>query len=221
MMKRLLALATAATLLPAMAAAATLSGTFTVEAVNVSNVNSAQSGATLANFGAAAGLAGATSFSFTYTGDLDFRVGGPQDASPYSIATWLNTGTGSVSGLDVAFGDLQLSFPDINAGTATTTFFYFTLNSPLNAGEFSVTHDDGFAIFDDGTERGGVVGPVGETTTSETGFDGGTFSLLYVASNGNPSILEVDAAIVPVPASLPLLALGLGAFGFLRRRKTV
>jgi hypothetical protein len=221
-MKQLL-LAAALACAPVVAGAATLSGSFTVSAVNVKDMSSIDSQATIGNYNTAlgGGFGAYTSDVFTYTGDLDFRVGGPQTASPYTISDWLNTGTGIVDGLDAVLAGLQLSFPDINSGNATTTFFLFTLNAILSPGDFTVTHDDGIAIYDDGILLGGTLGPIGETTTNVNGFDGGVFSILYVATNGNPSILEVDttAAPVPLPAGGLLLLSGLGAMAFARRRR--
>lgn len=211
--------------------AATLSGNFTVTAVNVTNLTSAESQATWDNYQDALDdtLGGTNSVSisdtFTYVGDLDFRVGQPQTANPYSISTWLGTGAGAGEGnffdLDATFGNLQLSFPNINNGTATSTFFLFTLNALLSPGNFTVTHDDGIALYDDGVLRGGNVGPTGEVTTNVTGFNGGVFSILYVATNGNPSILEVQttATVVPLPAGALLLLTGLGAMTFAARRR--
>ena len=80
-------------------------------------------------------------------------------------------------------------------------------------------HDDGIALYDDGALRGGFVGPNGKRTTEVDGFDGGKFSLLYVATNSDPSILNVDVAPVPLPAALPLLAVGLGGLGLMRLRR--
>lgn len=198
------------------AGAATLNGLFSVQVAQITGANSSQSEATAANFGAA--LAGGVSDVFTYNGDLSFATSNSNDST--TIASWLATGTpGGVSGLDSTIGALQLSKPNINSnpGSATTTFFLFTL-APLNAADFSITHDDGIALFDDDTRIGGFNGPNGQRTTAVNGFDGGQFDLLYVATNGDPSILKVDMTPVPVPASLPLLLAGLGGFAFLRRR---
>lgn len=197
-------------------AAAVLTGDFNVTVVNVTNLNSTQSQATLANYQTALANAtgstpvGATA-TFTYSGDLDFATRDGSDQT--TIAQWLTTGGGVFPNLG-AFGDLQLSKPNISNGTATTTFFLFRADFDLGASDFTVKHDDGVAIFESfpaAVLRGGNVGPTSLRTTEVTGFTGvGDFSLLYVATNGDPSILNVDVAPVPLPAALPLMLAGLG-----------
>lgn len=230
-MRKHLIIACVISLIAGGAHAVTVGGKFNVTAVNVTNVNAAESKATLANYNAAmAGTLapGAVSDTFTYDGLLDFFVGQPQRAAPYEISTWLDTGTGTVSGLDDPLASRQLSFPSIGAGTATTTFFLFSLVNKMDAADFTVIHDDGMAIFEGTTRLGGREGPTSRATTKVDGYTGtGPFSLLYVATNGNPSILNVAAEFdgpggitsVPVPASLPLLLAGLGGIALLRRRR--
>jgi hypothetical protein len=223
MFKILGAALVAAVTFGAAASAATLSGTFSVTAVNVTNVNSLQSAATTANFDAAlAGTFGAfATDTFTYVGEIDFGTFDHTDAT--TISDWLDTGTpGGVSGLDAAFGDLQLSKDNIFASpaTASTTFFLFTLQKIMSsAANFTVTHDDGVAFFDDGVGIGGFSAPTVVKETKISGFDGGKLSFLYVATNGDPSVLKVDATVIPVPAALPLLLAGLGGLALLKRRK--
>jgi hypothetical protein len=227
-------LAAALVAAPIAANAATLNGNFTVTAVNVTNLTGTQSQATMLNYDAALAVAqgGPDNFSppdsayawdtFTYNGSLNFNVVGDQNVD-YTISQWLATGTGGtgVSGLD-GIGGLQLSRSNIDNGTAETTFFLFTLVDLLTPGDFSVRHDDGIAVRDDGTVIGGTLGPTSVTTTNVNGlFNGGQFSILYVATNGNPSILEVSttAAVVPLPAGGMLLLSGLGALAFAARRR--
>jgi Tfp pilus assembly protein PilX len=205
------------------AQAATLNGTFNVTAVNVKNVNSAQSNATMAAFQAALAMLGAVSDAFTYKGDLNFSTTNnvPQGNSTTTIRQWLDSAGGMVSGLDATFGGLQQSKGNINNGTATTTFYLFERLGRVGEGEFKVTHDDGIEIYDDGTSIGGFFAPTSVKTTTVKGFDGGKFSILYVATNSDPSILNVDANVapIPLPAALPLLAAGLGGLGLMRLRR--
>lgn len=198
------------------AQAATLGGTFKVTAVNVQNITGTASQATEGNYLAALGVAANPRDEFTYTGLLDFGTFDETDGT--TIAGWLGAGA---TGLDDAFGKLQLSKPDIGNGTATTTFFFFDRFGPLTAGEFTVKHDDGMAIFDDGVLLGGTLGPTVQVTTNVTGFDGGAFSLLYVATNGDPSVLHVEttATPVPLPAPVALLIAGVAGLGLVARRR--
>lgn len=216
-------IAAAALAVAGSAQAATLNGAFNVTAVNVLNRTSAQSEATITNFTNALLAAQATSpgykyDDFTYTGDIDFetRVG-----ASTTIQDWLKTGkNGALSDLDAGFGGLQQSKGSIGDGTATTTFYLFVAQFAIGPSDFTVEHDDGFAIFKDATRIGGYLGPNTVRTTSVDGYPGGSpFRLLYVATNSDPSILNADIAPVPLPAALPLLAVGLAGLGVMRLRR--
>lgn len=185
--------------------------------------------------------------TFDYTGDLSFGTfdGSDQTTIEMWLDTGVN---GSVTGLDDDFGDLQLSKPNIKKGTATTTFFYFFdigegKGGPIIDDEFlqlaktaepsetdlpaceaseggsyaastlRITHDDGVYV----CGAGGFAGPNGKRITNVE-YGGGFFDMIYVATNGDPSILNVEA--VPLPAGMPLLLAGLGGFAFMRRRQT-
>ena len=217
MLKSLFAASIVAAAMATSASAATLNGVFEVTAVNAVELDREASKATMDNYYSA--LTGQNpSDSFTYEGNLDFGTFDGTDGT--TIEDWLLTGGGTVTGLDAVFGDLQLSKPSIGDGTATTTFFMIT--SILNAvGDFLIKHDDGVAVFDDGTRIGGLEGPNTVKTTNVLGFDGGAFSLLYVATNGDPSVLNVNGNLtpVPLPATLPLLLVGMGGIAMLRRKR--
>ncbi|MGL6210584.1 MAG: VPLPA-CTERM sorting domain-containing protein [Paracoccaceae bacterium] len=225
MMMKLISAAALTVALAVPSVAATLNGTFTVTVVNAQNRNSAQSQATLENFDAAlASAKGSTPGyawdAFTYTGNIDFKT----LSGATQIDEWLATAVGGlVTGLLPSVGDLLLSKGNINSdpGTATTTFFMFALDTFLDATRFDVRHDDGMQILDLDDENpvvvGGFVGPNSVRSTYVPGFDGGNLGILYVATNGNPSILNVAA--VPVPAAGFLLIGALGGLAAMRRRK--
>ncbi|WP_136637467.1 VPLPA-CTERM sorting domain-containing protein [Pseudooceanicola onchidii] len=212
--KTLLAAAVAAVTFAGMASAATMNAYFTLEVVQLTNADEAESTASSAAFTAAWGASAVKGTGY-YNGDLDFRIGSGNSGSTY-VADFLNTGSAdwSTGLLDAA--TTLLSNTDVFQGTATTTFFRFTLAN-VAAGDFAITHDDGMSI----TGLGGTTQPTSEITTLLPDFAGGPFELIYVATNGNPSVLEVDyeAAAVPLPASLPLLLVGFGGLAALRRRK--
>jgi hypothetical protein len=220
MYRLLTAAALAVATLSGGASASTLTGFFDVTVVRDTGLTKAQSRATITNFTAAQGRAGAAaSDDFTYDGAISFGTSDPTDST--TIADWLATGSGTVGGLDASVGALQQSTPNINTGTATTSFYLFTLRDNVGSGSFDVTHDDGIAMYEDGVQFGAFSNPTSKRDSTFTGFNGGDLSFLYVATNGDPSILTMNGNLtpVPVPASLPLLAAGLGALGFMRRRK--
>jgi hypothetical protein len=205
--------------------ATTLNGTFSVSAVNITNVNGTESQATEAAMNAAAGMAGAATDTFTYTGDINFETTTSSDST--TVLQWFDSIiAGGVSGIDPVFGGLKLSKDDINGpngGTATTTFLKFTLTSSqlLTAGNFSGSHDDGLTLFSDGVIFGSNVGPTGKVPFSYESLSTGVFSFLYVATNGNPSVLNINttASPVPLPASAWMLLAGVGGIAAMRRRK--
>lgn len=241
MLKRTLAAFAAFTLSAAALSAATVTGPFLVTAVHVdSQLNRTESQATAANFNdafqkAVDGEAGYSRDVFEYEGELDFGTFDRTDAT--TIADWLATGTpGGLRDLDSSFGALQLSAPNIGNGTATTTFFLFSEDDfvPTGPGKLTIMHDDGVLAgslvalnptspsdrrIQVDTTYAAFAGPNGQRTT--TGFfdDSGFFDVLYVATNGDPSVLKVDVTAVPLPAGLPLLLIGLGSIAALRRRQ--
>lgn len=199
--------------------AATLSGLFEVGVVHTTNMNSADSQATLANLIREAGAATPGSIdTFLYEGELNFGTFNSNDST--TIADWISTGGGAVTGLDI--GSLQLSTDSIGNSTATTTFFLFSAASPLTAGEFVVRHDDGIAFFQNGSSEpfGESRGPTSAITTEISGFSGGSLEILYVATNGNPSVLNVDyePTPIPLPASLSMMIFGVFGLSVLARK---
>lgn len=210
------AAAVAAMTVTGAAQAATLSGTFTVEvnSFEISGTKSqrrAMSGATEANLASNGGPLD----TFTYTGLLDFRLGGGGTGST-TIDIWLSSGTGVVTGLDAAVGALQLSRPTFQR----VSIFSFT--SIFDHGlEGVITHDDGIQLFDDGQLVANRSAPTSVVNTDYE-FSSGEFRLLYAAANGNPSVLEVTGeavAPVPLPAPAMMLLAALAGLGFLGRKR--
>ena len=204
----------------------TFGGDFSVTAYNVTNLSSSQSQASVANWDAVSApgsmFGGADSVistdTFTYSGVLDF---GTSSGTSTTIASFLGSGSGTVSDLDLSFGNLQNSKGSIGNSTATTTFYLFEGLSAFTAGTFDIAHDDGVLVLDDGVELGGRAGPTSQVGTSVSGFNSGIVSFLYVSTNSDPSVLRVDSDVspVPLPAGVLLMGTALAGFGVMRRRK--
>jgi len=194
------------------ASAATLNGTFTINIYQTLLATSAESDATVGNLRPLEFLE-----TITYIGDLAFATFGNDTTT---IGQWLATGTGTVTGLSLGTAGLQQSKANINDGTATTTF-YDIVASFTSAFNSSIDHDDGISVFDDGNLIASSAAPTNVTTTAANGFNGGTWRLIYAATNSDPSVLNVTTTPIPVPAAGFLLIGALGGLAFLRRRRTV
>ena len=90
---------------------------------------------------------------------------------------------------------------------------------------FTVTHDDGLTLIIGGLDLGFNPGPTAPTTTTATytGPSGNfAFELVYGECCGGPAVLQVDlpfTAAVPEPETYALMLAGLGALGFVSRRR--
>ena len=193
--------------------ASTLNGTFTIDIRNFAATGVASgSDATEANFNAQASDA-----VITYTGNINFGIG-PGNSNTTTIANFLASGGGVITNADA--GELALLASTLlSQGTYVTTTFFKITGTFASAVTGLITHDDGITLVANG-QTGGVSAP--PTTQVNTAFTAtnGAFKLFYAAANGNPSILKVDVAAVPIPAGGLLLIGALGALAAFRRRKS-
>jgi hypothetical protein len=106
------------------------------------------------------------------------------------------------------------------------TLVSFTGNVTVTHNQtFTVTHDDGLTLIIGGLDLGFNPGPTAPTTTTATytGPSGNfAFELVYGECCGGPAVLQVDlpfTAAVPEPETYALMLAGLGALGFVSRRR--
>ena len=156
----------------------------------------------------------------TYNGDLNFSDGGTN-----SLSSFLTSAAGTYSDLASTAG-LQLS----TGGFDLTTVFVITGSTGPTTYDGFIAHDDGVTLYD--ATLAAIIdapGPVVETNDAYSDLNG-AWTLVYVASNGLPEVLNFQATPqppevvgqVPLPAGLPLLASGLfgmGLMGWRKRRK--
>ncbi len=190
--------------------AATLNGTFTIDIRNFAATGtSAGSDATAANFASQSSDA-----VITYTGDINFFNTVASGATT-TIAEFLNSAGGSYAFVTGNLTDLGAR---LSQGTYVTTTFFKISGMFNSAVEGLITHDDGITVVASGL-IGGVSAPPTTVVNTVFGAQNGAFDLYYAAANGNPSILKVDVALVPLPAGGLLLIGALGGLAALRRRK--
>ena len=219
MKSRSIAMAGAALLAGAVWSQASYANTFTVDVWT-----SVESASKNAQRSAVPGTTPNFVYDFsTTTGALDLSLpsGGNDSVAGFLATEPLVDGTftcvGSCTGAGTA-PNLQNSFFEITG----TTF--------VSAGEkYSITHDDGASLYIDGVKVIQSPSPTNLKTSSGTytGSNVGnqSFELVYGENNGLPADLlatlpiETTTSTTPLPATLPLLAGGLGFLGFLGRRK--
>ena len=124
----------------------------------------------------------------TYTGQLDFALTLP-NGTVSSIADFLKSGTGTYTFEGEPNLNLELSSPPFDI----TTVFVISFDEDAIS-NLSIDHDDGIGLYVDNTRYTGVLdaAPTSEVTRvfPET-IPAGAYRLIYVAANGNPSVLRV------------------------------
>jgi PEP-CTERM motif len=157
------------------------------------------------------------------TADVTFSVDAPFNFSgtSVSVGTWLAS-SGAFGILENTAGTLASLMDN---GTSGTLLSFTGLVTVTNGMMFTVTHDDGLTLMIGGVDLGFNPGPTSPSTSIAT-YTGpsGTFAfqLVYGECCGGPAVLQVDlpfTAAVPEPETYALMLAGLGALGFVARRR--
>ena len=196
------------------ASVATAATAGTVTGYIFTDQSAASMDATLAQFTALGGAAGANA-TFTFNGTANFT----------------GSGNSNVDTIDqfLASGGVAAVGGTTGSHTLTDSYFYFTGSVGLNAGNntFTITHDDGFTFNIDGiglvVNQPGPTAPVATTFVVTAPTAGNyNFQFAYGECCGGPAQITVLGGTLipaPEPASVALLGMGvLGAAFGLRRR---
>ncbi len=169
----------------------------------------------------------ATTANFTYTGPLSFGDSTTTDLnsdfgfSTANISNYQAANTGPIlyNGASVANFSTEASFlasSGSTGGYGYGSLYQITLGDLAAGTVLTVTHDDGFSLYDNQTAYNTAhAGPT--TQVTDTVVIGSSINaiLYYARENGAPSVLQVT---VPEPMSLSLFGTGLLALGIALRR---
>ena len=157
------------------------------------------------------------------TPNVVFSVNSPFNFSGTgaTVGSWLASSS-AFNIVENTPGTLASLMDDGTQGTLVS----FTGNVTVTHNQtFTVTHDDGLTLIIGGLDLGFNPGPTAPTTTTATytGPSGNfAFDLVYGECCGGPAVLQVDlpfTAAVPEPETYALMLAGLGALGFVSRRR--
>jgi hypothetical protein len=156
--------------------------------------------------------------------DVIFSVNSPFNFSgtSVSVGTWLGS-SGAFNIVENTPGTLASKMDDGTNTQGTLVSFTGTV-SVTNGQVFTVTHDDGLTLIIGGLDLGFNPGPTAPVTTPIT-YTGPTgtfpFQLVYGECCGGPAVLQIDLPLnaVPEPETYALMVAGLGALGWVSRRR--
>ncbi|HEY2187555.1 MAG TPA: PEP-CTERM sorting domain-containing protein [Caldimonas sp.] len=157
------------------------------------------------------------------TPDVTFSVNSPFNfnATGATVGTWL----ASSSAFNITQNTAGTLASLMDSGTQGTLVTFSGLVTVTNGQTFTVTHDDGLTLIIGGVNLGFDPGPTAPTTSTftYTGASGNMpFQLVYGECCGGPAVLQVSlpfTAAVPEPETYALMLAGLGALGFVSRRR--
>ncbi|MEP0961136.1 MAG: VPLPA-CTERM sorting domain-containing protein [Roseobacter sp.] len=116
-------------------------------------------------------------------------------------------------------------------GSGSNDILVFQFSSAVRLTEIifeSVSNNDDFVFYTPGQSPNAaqfdILNPIpfdidGDEGLFATNFTGTTFGIGAFGDNDDFRVSKLTVAAVPLPAGLPLLMAGLGAFGFMSRRK--
>lgn len=159
--------------------------------------------------------------TFTYTGSINFSTSNVNNTfGDFGFTTTNITGYSSSSVPTVAnFLNLTMSTPGETGGATNT---YMVITGTTGGGLATVLHDDGASLYNGTGAAATAVFESGNPTVEIPNSGNllpGDFTLVYVESNGAPSVLEMS---VPEPSTLLLFGvglLGLGVIGLRRKQE--
>ena len=124
------------------------------------------------------------------------------------LSEFLSSGSASYTSMS-NLGDVMSNCPPATTGCYSTAVHVWGVGDFVNGNTYTITHDDGVIMTLDGSPFITAAGPVSAQPDSEV-FGGTTgqhsFSIWYMATNGNPEVLQSN---IPVPdGGMTLMLLG-------------
>jgi PEP-CTERM motif len=170
---------------------------------------------------------GAPSAEFTYTGDINWFVAGPQNTTPSGNLAGAFIPSADISGFTSPSGAYATLADFLNsslsvAGDAYASFFRITGSySSGTSVSGSISHENGASVYD-------YLGNAVYSSPSETSEITGNFVLPsgshpftvdYVEGNGSPSVLNLSMSGVPEPSTWAMMLMGFGGLGAAMRAR--